>query len=111
MEDSLASWQSGVRHLAEELHQILERANDAYSQYKQGSQWEKRQLVDSLTSNRFVDRKTIAITLQTPFCHIANRRKLQSGSPKRDIGRTWQGLLAHLITLIHTGDTQRRPAT
>jgi hypothetical protein len=91
----------------DELQQILERADTAYLAYEQGTLWEKRDLVDTLTSNRLVERKSVAITLDSPFDVIANRSECASGDPRRDIPRTWKQLLATLLQVLPSGN--RKP--
>jgi hypothetical protein len=63
---------------------------------------EKRDLVDSLTSNRLARGKTLEVTLALPFREIANRFQNTDGAPRRDIRRIWNRLFKHLIPLIHS---------
>jgi hypothetical protein len=100
LDDSLAAWRLGKRNPAEELQQILERADTAYLAYEQGTLWEKRDLVDTLTSNRLVEHKSIAITLDSPFDVIANRSEFANGDPRRDTARTRKQLLRTLLQVI-----------
>lgn len=78
--ETLARWETGSRNIGDELIEILGRADTAYSVYKTGLQPEKRELVDSLTSNRVLSGKTLEISLQTPFDLIGNRQKEIDGS-------------------------------
>jgi site-specific DNA recombinase len=102
-EDSLAQWQGGKRNEADELHQILERADSAYSSYNSGTVPDKRDLVDTVTSNRLLNGKSLEVTLSSPFHAIANRYKATDGSPRRDIPRTWHTLLSRLLPMIAAG--------
>ena len=97
---SLASWESGKRNAADELLEILERADTAYSAYKIGIVPEKREMVDSITSNRVLSGKSLEISLNSPFDLIANRFKARDGSPRRDIHRTWSRLIPKMLNLI-----------
>ncbi len=88
VEQRLTDWKSGRRNPAEELLLFLKRADSAYLSYKHGLIEEKRDLLDSVTSNRFVSGKTAEIMLSLPFRLIANRFKYTDGSPRRNIPRT-----------------------
>jgi hypothetical protein len=100
VDGQLTDWMGGKRNVADELAKFLERADSAYLAYKRGILPEKRQLLDSLTSNRLVDQKTPIITLAFPFEELATRFESQDGGASRDIPRTWQRLLAGLLPLI-----------
>ena len=98
--ETLAGWESGSRNVADELLEILERSNTAYSAYKAGIIPEKREMLDSVTSNRVLNGKLLEITPSSPFDLIATRSQIADGSPQRDIPRTWQGLLPTILNLI-----------
>lgn len=98
--EALSQWESGKRNAADELLEILERADAAYSAYKVGIPAEKREVVDSLTSNRVLNGKSLEVSLKSPFHLIANRSKLLDGSPRRDIHRTWGRLIPRMINLL-----------
>jgi hypothetical protein len=98
--EALAGWESGNRNVADELLEILERANTAYYAYKAAIMLEKREMVDSLTSNRLLNGKLLEVTPSSPFDLIATRSKTVDGSPQRDIHRTWQGILPTILNLI-----------
>ena len=109
--ETLASWESGNRDAANELLEILEQADTAYSSYKVGIVPEKREMVDSLTSNRLLNGKILEVSLNSPFDAIANRVTKQDGSPRRDIHRTWRPLLPILLRLIeHKNEAQEKVA-
>jgi DNA invertase Pin-like site-specific DNA recombinase len=98
--EALASWKTGRRNVAEELMELLEHANGVCLAYKQGQVSEKREIVDSITSNRLLNGKMMEITLSCPFYLIANRTKLHDGSPRRDVHRTWNRLLPRILKLL-----------
>jgi site-specific DNA recombinase len=102
-EVKLAEWSGGGKSVSEELTHFLERAGGAYSGYKVGNPEEKRDLVDSLTSNRLLTGKTLDITLALPFQEVADRFENTDGAPRRDIPRTWKALLPRLLSLIAQG--------
>jgi site-specific DNA recombinase len=109
--ETLASWESGKRNIAEELLEILERADAACLAYETSVAAEKREMVDSLTSNRLLNGKALEISLNSPFDLIATRSKSQDGSPQRDIHRTLRQLLSRIMkTLQRKQESQLTPA-
>jgi len=109
--EALAGWESGRRSAADELLEILERADSAYSAYKTGIVPEKREMVDSLTSNRLLNGKALEISVNSPFDLIATRSKMRDGSPQRDIHRTLRQLLSRIMkTLQRKQESQLSPA-
>lgn len=101
-EEKLADWSSGCHRVSEELAHFLERAGSAYSAYKIATLDEKRELVDSLTSNRTLNGKLPEITLAFPLQAVADRFKSTDGGPRRDVPRTWKRLLHRFLRLVHT---------
>jgi hypothetical protein len=100
VEEKLADWTGGSLRVSEELAQFLERTGGAYSPYKVANLFEKRELIDSLTSNRILNGKLPKITLTFPLEEIANRFQNTDGGPRRGVPRTWGPLLARLTELI-----------
>jgi DNA invertase Pin-like site-specific DNA recombinase len=100
LEQRLAEWRTGRRNPADELLCFLERADGAYFAYKLGLQEEKRDLLDTLTSNRLVSGKSPEIMLTLPFNEVANRCECKNGCPRRDIPRTWERLIRRLLELL-----------
>ena len=76
----LGSWEHGNRSVADELREILERADTACSAYKIATVAEKREMVDSMTSNRVLSGKLLVVTPSSPFDLVANRSKVTFGS-------------------------------
>jgi hypothetical protein len=101
LEEKLADWRKGGLRVSEELAHFLERAGAAYSAYKVANLDEKRELVDSLTSNLRLNGKVPEITLAFPLQEVANRFENTDGGPTRDIPRTWTHLLPLLLKLLH----------
>jgi site-specific DNA recombinase len=99
--EKLTEVSTGRVKISEELEQFLERAGGAYSAYKIGNLEERRELVDSLTSNRLLRGKTLEISLAFPLEEVANRDKESRGGPRRAGPRTWSRLLPRLIYLIN----------
>jgi hypothetical protein len=110
-DQALASWESEKRNAADELLEILERSDTAYIAYKTGILPEKREMVDSITSNRLLNGKSLEISLNSPFDLIATRFKVTDGSPRRDVHRTWRRLLPALLNLLqHKNESQEKIA-
>lgn len=103
--ETIASWESGSRDVADELLEMLERADTASTAYEAGLVPEKRELVDSLTSNRLLNGKSLEVSLKSPFDLIASRAELIDGSPRRDTHLVWNSLFHRLIDFV----TGRRP--
>ncbi len=99
--EKIKKWQSGTVTVSDLLAQILERSLGAYLAYKLGNPEEKRDVVDSLTSNRIVEQKSLTISLLPAFREIANRYQFADGSPRRDVPRTCSRLLQSLLQLVH----------
>lgn len=109
--ETLAGWEGGKRSIADELLDVLERSNTAYSAYRSGIVPEKREMVDSMTSNRVLNGKVLEITPSSPFDLIASRSKIADGSPRRDIHRTWSHLLPTMLNLLeHQNQRQEKLA-
>ena len=79
LHERIKHWEGGNATVSEVISEILERAFNAYLAYKLGTAAEKRDLVDSLTSNRIVQRKSLEISLLLPFRLIAKRHQLADG--------------------------------
>ena len=79
------------------VEKFLGLAGDAYSLYKMSLPEEKRELLRTVTSDRLVSEKKLAITLKEPFQQVAHRNKSSYGTPYRDRHRTLKILLPKLI--------------
>lgn len=77
--------------------EFLELAGSAYSSYNLASYENKRDLLQTVTSNFFVEGKSVAIKLNLPFELIANRKSVPSGGPSRNKPRTFITLLEKLL--------------
>jgi len=109
--EALASWEGGKRNIAEELLEILERVDTACLAYETSVVPEKREMVDSLTSNRLLNGKALEISLNSPFDLMATHSKTRDGSPQRDIHRTLRQLLSRIMkTLQRKRESQLTPA-
>jgi hypothetical protein len=102
VQESLAQWLDGTRSESDELQRLLERGDSAFYAYNLGNVPDKRDLVDTLTSNRLLNGKSLEVTLSSPFDLIASRVTKQDGSPRRDTPRTMPQLLKRLASVIHS---------
>ena len=100
LDAQIAEWRNTKRDVGEELAKFIERADRACLAYKHGSAEEKRDLLDSLTSNRRVDRKLPIITLKLPFSVIAERSAYRGGGAAKNVHRNCTELLARLVRII-----------
>jgi site-specific DNA recombinase len=96
----IADWQAGKRDTTAEVAKFIERADSACLAYKTGNVDEKRDLLDSLTSNRLVDGKVPTIMLSLPFSVIAERSNSHDGRPRRNIHLTWRPILSRLAHIL-----------
>ena len=102
LQEKLSDWSTGKLQISEELAHFLERTGGAYSAYKTANVEDKRDLVDTLTSNRLLNGKIPEVMLSLPFNRVAERRKCSNGGPTRDIDRIWQPLLNELVDFFRT---------
>lgn len=97
LEENLASMARHPASLPERLAGFFELADAACSLYKSALPVEKRELVETLTSNRRLDGKSLDIVLAQPFRLIAERQQNTHGVPYRDSIRTFDRLLKKLF--------------
>lgn len=83
---------------------FLELANSAYLSYKAARPEDKRDLVETLTSNFTGKGKLVLITLEKPFQMMAERPCFTSGSPYREAARTLRELFKNLLAYFRTLD-------
>lgn len=97
VEEKLKGTDANNRPLADRLAEIFELSKSAWLSYKSANDEEKRELVETLTSNRIVDGKNVLIELRNPFRIIADREGVTGGSPNRDGVRTFKRLIMHIL--------------
>lgn len=98
--ENLTKLEAGCGRILAELERILERARTASNLYKTALTDEKRDFVKDLTSNREASGKNVDVTLKRAQRLIANRFVVTSSSPRRSVPRTWDRLLAQLMSLL-----------
>ncbi len=102
IEEKLVDLIASNQSIPDRLAEFLELADSAYLQYYFALPEEKRDMVKNITSNRTVEGKKLSITLSSPFSEVANRFQNSNGAPYRDIPRTWDTLLAHLVEIFRS---------
>lgn len=90
--------------ITDRLQYFVERAGNAYLTYRMATEDEKRELVKTLTSNRYVDGKSLEVMLDLPFNMVANRFNVPGGSPRRSTPRTWNDLINKILTMLKRSD-------
>lgn len=88
--------------LRDRLAQFLELAGSVATTYDSGLPAEKREFLRVVTSNRVVDRKSLAVTMALPFRLLAERAPVSSGPPFRNRPRTLDGLFRSLVRWFTT---------
>jgi DNA invertase Pin-like site-specific DNA recombinase len=71
------------------FEKFLERAKTAYLSYENGNPFQKREIVESVTSNRWVERKNVELELRNPFLALEKWRSFTLSDPRRGAPRTF----------------------
>jgi len=82
--------------ISEMLSEVFELAEHVYLRYKLDAPENKRLLLQRVTSNRWVEGKSVGFTLSIPFREIANRGENSNGAPYRNSFRTLDQLIDRL---------------
>jgi len=111
IEHSKRTLDSSASSVLYRVREIFERANMAPVLYIVAQKDNKRELLQSVTSNLTLDRKNVAIALSSPFDIIAKRQKSAYDDPYRGRIRTLAVLLAGVIKHCRTTaeDTDMMP--
>ena len=78
------------------FHEFLELASSLQQSYELAIGADKRDLVQTVTSNRQAHQKNLAIALQKPFQVLAEVGKPADGDQSRDVPRTVRLLIEDL---------------
>ena len=89
VEGKLAAIARGVSKNQLVIDKYLELYKTAYLSYSKGNSIKRRELLDKLTSNRFVSGKKVIIDLQSPFQELCEIKKIESCAHCRDWSRTF----------------------
>jgi len=104
LEQRLKDLQQGTESLPEKLQSLLELAGSAYLAYKAALPHEKRELVQSLSSNRSLDGKTLTVEMKFPFHLVIGRQQSCRGCPTRvsglDVKAVWDRLMPKLLEAV-----------
>jgi site-specific DNA recombinase len=103
VEESLARLQDTNRAVPDQLREFLELLKTAPLQYKLANPEQKRELLQTLTSNRYVAGKNVELVLKLPFAEIAKREKITDGSPSQGLALVWDPLFERLINIFSQG--------
>lgn len=100
LEERLRNLRANDVSVPDQVDEILELAKTACTCYKLGTKDEKRDLLQTLTSNRAVNRRNVSIELKKPFRMIAERPPISDGGLCRETTRTSGGVLAVLDRIL-----------
>jgi len=107
IEESVGLIESGQSTgVIDRVKEFLELANTAHAIFVCAIQAEKRDLVQTLTSNRLVSPENVVVELSLPFSIFADRGVVTCGDPNRDTPRTTKVLdemLAKVIGHLESG--------
>jgi len=91
LEEKLSS-DVDAEQIAARLREILELASTALLSHEMGTDDEKRELLEMLTSNRSVSRENVVVELSFPFCILVKHGKTKLGGRNRGTTRSSQTL-------------------
>ena len=100
LEEKLVEMREEATSTPDELEEFLERARTAYSSYKEAEAEEKRDLLESVTSNQEITGKNVSVKLLSGFSDIANRCQMSCGAPERGTPRTLDALIQQIIRVL-----------
>ncbi|MEZ5972594.1 MAG: recombinase family protein [Hyphomonadaceae bacterium] len=88
LEEEMAGAHELLKRKQNTVTKTLELAESLCLGYEMALPLQKREILKTVTSNRCLDGKTLAITPRIPFERLANRASFQWGAPTRNIRRT-----------------------
>jgi DNA invertase Pin-like site-specific DNA recombinase len=83
-------------HYLDDLREFLEPLKSLYLSYKKADANEKREMVQLVFSNFFVEGKSVSIKLKKPFDEVLNRASPRNGGPLYCNPRTLKNLFKKL---------------
>jgi len=86
------------------LEKFLELAANPWLSHTLGNREQKRQILQSTTSNRLVRGKNVELEPSLPFREIANRATKQDCDPNQDTPRTLDKIFDNLVALNDAGE-------
>jgi site-specific DNA recombinase len=81
-----------AEQIARRLREILELASTASLSHEMGTDEEKRELLEILTSNRHVSRENVVVELSFPFCLLMKHNETKLGARGRYSARSGRNL-------------------
>jgi len=87
--DRIRQIEAGEHSAERQIREFLELLKSAYIKYEMGIPAEKRDVINSVTSNCTVHRKNVVVELDYLFRRAADRPKCSQGDPYRDRPRTF----------------------
>lgn len=87
------------------MKDFLELAKSAYLSFKSANGEERRELIETVSSNIVANGKNLIIKLKPPFDRVHDRTGGLSGGPYRDTSRTLSALLSQLLSFFSKDET------
>lgn len=109
LEESLRRSEHYDGKAIERAEQFLELINNACLSYKLASLEERRDLIQTVTSNFSAKGKLVSIKLNYPFQLVAERQRCTAGSPDRAATRTFRLLVQKLVQWFKENSIPKRP--
>lgn len=107
IQDELVQIDEKPDEAAAKLREFLELANSACSSFKSANDLERREFLEIVISNAFVEGKTLMIEPNSPFDVIVGRNGVQGGCPFRDTSRTKSALVSQVFDFFLAGGSLR----
>lgn len=102
--EKIAGLESYSDVVRQRMQAFLELLNSAHLSYKWGNPGEKRDLVQTVTSNFVREEKTVLFKPHLPFQLIAERSSCPAGGAKRAATRTLKPIFEKLIDYFQEND-------
>lgn len=81
IEEKIAEIESGNNSVPDKLSLFFEQTKSLYSSYISGIPEEKREILENVISNRYVDGKKPYFKLKSPYCDISNHAVFSNSAP------------------------------
>lgn len=106
LEEKLTALDADDASVPDRVAEILELANSASASYRTGTPDQRRDLINTLTSNREADQENVVVDLHKPFCTIAERSVMSHGGPCRKRTRTLTTLFDSIADYVATNQAK-----
>ena len=107
IEDRIQNIKNGSPSLPKKLDRLLELLKSPYSQYISGSPEERRELIQTVCSNRTLCEKTLEISYALPFSEVAICLENTFGAPSREDARTWDRLAEFIFNFARKDTSEQ----